>query len=100
MDGPGSSAMSFRAAPVLLMFALLTGCINHRGPAGKPVVRLAVIRGSFLFVPVHLAKTLGFYEQEGVAVSLDEVVSSSREMESLIGGTSDVAAGGFMSVVT
>jgi len=79
--------------------ALLAGCGGHRGPAEKPTVRLAVTRGSFLFIPVYLAQSLGYYDQEGIAVSLQEMSGAPKSMQSLLGGSSDVGSGGFMSVV-
>jgi NitT/TauT family transport system substrate-binding protein len=88
-----------RAGSVLLIVALLPACTGHRGAAEKPSVHVAVTRGSLLFMPVYLAERLGYYEQEGIAVSLQEMSGAPKSMQSLLGGSSDVASGGFMSVV-
>ena len=49
---------------------------------------------------VYIAKALGYYEQEGVSVSIDEVASAAKTMQSVVGGSSDIATGGFISVLT
>src|SRR4051812_16845164 len=85
---------------VFLICGLLAGCRSDGEFAEKPAIRLATTGGSLLYMPVYLAKALGFYEQEGVSVVIDEFASAPRSMQSLVGGSSDVAAGGFMSVVS
>ena len=49
---------------------------------------------------VYVAKALGYYDQGKIAISIDEVASAARTMQSVIGGSSDVATGGFLSVVS
>ncbi|HKD09149.1 MAG TPA: ABC transporter substrate-binding protein [Bryobacteraceae bacterium] len=88
-----------RVVSVFLTFTLLTGCGSDHQSAKKPAVRLAVTRGGLLYIPVYLARSLGYYDQEGLDVSLQEMAGTPKSMQSLLGGSSDVGSGGFMSVV-
>ena len=92
--------MRHRIASVFITVALLSGCGDHGASGSKPAIRLITTRGSLLNMAVYLAKALGYYDQEGIAVSIDEVPDASKSMQSVIGGSSDIATGGFMSVVT
>jgi hypothetical protein len=47
-----------------------------------PSIRLAVTRGSLLYLPVYLAGPLGFFQQEGVSVTLEETASAPKSMQS------------------
>jgi NitT/TauT family transport system substrate-binding protein len=87
------------AASVFLTFTLLAGCGSDHGSDKKPAVRLAVTRGALLFMPVYLAQSLRYYDQEGLDVYLQEMAGAPKSMQSLLGGSSDVGSGGFMSVV-
>jgi NitT/TauT family transport system substrate-binding protein len=88
-----------RAASVFVIFTLLASCGSDHGSAKKPAVRLAITRGSILYFSVYLAQSLGYYDQEGVAVSFQETTGAPKSMQSLLGGTADVVCGGFMAVV-
>ena len=84
---------------VFLTLALLGGCGDHSGSAQKPRVRFATTRGALLYLPVYLAQSLGYYDQEGVSVSFQEFPGAPKSMQSLLGGTTDVVCGGFTAVV-
>jgi NitT/TauT family transport system substrate-binding protein len=58
-----------------------------------PEVRLAATLGSFGHLPMHLASVLGYFQQEGVKVTVAEMNGSSKVMEALLGGSADVGAG-------
>jgi len=73
----------------IALFALLEGC---GGPASTSRVRIALFRGEEL---VPLTKALGHFEQEGVDAEVNELASSSKAMEALLGGSVDVVAGGY-----
>ena len=42
--------------------------------------------------PVPLAQTLGYYRDEGLDVTLENLATNSKTLQSLIGGSVDVAA--------
>lgn len=67
--------------------AALAGCSSGIG-----VVRIAIFRGEE-FVP--LAKSLEYFQAEGIEVELHELPSSSKAMEALFGGSAEVVAGGY-----
>jgi NitT/TauT family transport system substrate-binding protein len=90
--------MTHHTAFVFLAVALLAGCGDHRS-AEKPTIRFATTRGALLDFPVYLAQSLGYYDQEGIAVSLQEFSGAPKSMQSLLGGTTDIVCGGFTAVV-
>jgi NitT/TauT family transport system substrate-binding protein len=79
------------------VLALTTGALvggSLRGaPPSEPQVRVAVSSDAITLLPVHLAQTLGFYRQEGLAVTLSEIKSSSKTLEALQDGSAHVALG-------
>ena len=61
---------------------------------GDPIrIRLAVARSPFTYLPVYLAEPLGYYQAEGLAVEISEFAGGSQSVQSVIGGSADVAAG-------
>ena len=75
-------------------FALaLTTVALMGGPPSNPEVRVAVSSDAITLLPVHLAQTLGFYRQEGLAVSLTEIKSASKTLDALHDGSANVALG-------
>src|SRR5436190_19852192 len=82
-----------------LLLAMLCGCGTGQPKAGKTTVRLATTRGSLMFFPVHVARSLGYYDEEGVDLIIDETASAPKSMQALLGGSSDMVGGGFTSVV-
>lgn len=87
-------------AMTTVLIGLVTGCRGPHPSSRNATVRLATTGGSLQPLRVQLAKSLGYYDQEGVAIVFEEVASSSKTMQSIVGGSSDVATGGFMSVVS
>ena len=78
---------------VALTAGALAGCILSAAPAFEPQVRVAVSSDAITLLPVHLAQTLGFYRQEGLAVTLSEIKSSSKTLDALQDGSAHVALG-------
>jgi NitT/TauT family transport system substrate-binding protein len=70
---------------------LLTACGSK---PQRPQVRLGVLGAGLQTQQMHvtLAKTLGFYEQEGVDVTLENLGTNSKTLQSLVGGSVDVAS--------
>jgi NitT/TauT family transport system substrate-binding protein len=54
---------------------------------------LAVARSPFTYLPVYLAESLGYYREEGLGVTIAEFAGGSQSIQSVIGGSADVAAG-------
>jgi sulfonate transport system substrate-binding protein len=90
---------SVMVAMMVLFAAAAIGCDGSRPAPRVPTVRIAVHRDPIAFLPVRVAQTLGYYEQEGIAVETSEVAGGSKAMEALLGGSVDVAVGSMSDVV-
>ena len=78
-------------AACALLACPLFGC-GHR-PAGATPVRLAVARSPFTYLPVYLAEPLGYFKQEGLSVTVAELSGGAQAIQSIMGGSADIAAG-------
>ena len=82
-------------------FALaLTTAALMAAPPSNPEVRVAVSSDAITLLPVHLAQTLGFYQQEGLAVSLAEIKSANKTLDALHDGSANVALGTTVPIQT
>jgi NitT/TauT family transport system substrate-binding protein len=50
-------------------------------------------------MPVILAQSLGYYEEEGLAVHIENVQSNTKAAHALVGGSADVSTGTFTQVL-
>ena len=76
---------------VIVLAAGMIGCHGSRSGATVAAVRLAIHVDPIAFLPFHIAQTLGYYQQEGLAVAMSEVAGGSKAMQALLGGSVDVA---------
>ena len=90
----------------LLACALTAAAIAATSPAygqaiEKKTVTIAVAAplAQLAVLPLVLAKLLGHFEQEGVAVTLQHFNAGSRAIESMLGGSADIVAGAFEATV-
>ena len=75
------------------VFAAILACAAC-GPPKKDTVRIAVGGQSALrFLPVYLARELGYFEAEGLNVTIDGLAGSAKAMQAVIAGSADVGAG-------
>jgi NitT/TauT family transport system substrate-binding protein len=78
---------------------LLAGC-GTAPRAQRPGVRIAVGgRGALDFLPLYLASALGFFRDDGLEVILQDLASSAKAVQALLGGSTDVVAGGYDGAV-
>jgi NitT/TauT family transport system substrate-binding protein len=82
----------------LISAGVLLGCARQSGPAVR-TVRIALSRDGITWLPLHLAEALGYYRDEGVALTVSDVAGLSKGMEALLGGSADVAGSTTMLVV-
>jgi NitT/TauT family transport system substrate-binding protein len=61
--------------------------------AGTTTVHLAVARAPFTYLPVYLAEPLGYYKDEGLNVAIAELSGGAQSIQSVMGGSADIAAG-------
>src|SRR4051812_39702769 len=73
----------------------LHGCGSSRDRPRLIPVKMSIGRG-LGFLPVYLSEQLGLYKKHGLAVSLEDVASSTtKTTQALLGGSVDVAGGMF-----
>lgn len=88
-----------RHSVLVMVAAGFLGCHGAQSPAGAHIVRIAIHRDPIAFLPMRVAQTLGFYEQEGLTVELSELAGGTKAIEALLGGSVDVAAGSMSDAV-
>ena len=71
----------------------LAGSTLFGAPPSEPQVRVAVSSDAITLLPVHLAQTLGYYQQEGLTVTLTTIGSASKTLDALHDGSANVALG-------
>lgn len=88
-----------RRSLVVLPAILLGGCWSARQQY-RPAVRIAVGgRAALDFIPVYLASKLGFFRDEGLDVSLEDLPSTPKAFQALLGGSADLVTGGYDSAI-
>src|SRR5215470_3426151 len=80
-----------KSIALLLLFVCSAWACASRGTTTK--IRLAVARSPFTYLPAYLAESLGFYRDEGLTVEVAELAGGAQAIQSVIGGSADVAAG-------
>jgi len=86
---------------VLALIGLLTLSPVSAQTIEKKTVTIAVSAppSQLYFLPVVLAKQLGYFEQEGVSVELQHFNAGSKALESLVGGSADIVAGAYENTI-
>jgi len=83
---------------ILALALLLGGC---GGKSSRTPVRIAIVGAGAqtIYMPIALAQALGYYEQEGLDVSFENLPSSAKTMQALVGGSVDVAAFAYIQTI-
>jgi NitT/TauT family transport system substrate-binding protein len=85
-----------RLALIAVAVLSLASC-GSKAPAngvGGAAVRIAVGgQNQLLYLPTTLARELGFYKDEGLAVDIQDFAGGSKALEALVGGSADVVSG-------
>ena len=85
---------------VLVVALASTGCNRPITGTSKKHVRIAIGgRAALDFVPVYLASALGHFATEGLEVELQDFPGTSKAMQAMLGGSADLVAGGYESVI-
>lgn len=84
---------------LILLATCLTGCNHGTTPESAHEVRVALPRDGITWLPIRLAKTLGYFADQKLNVTISDVVGLSKGMEALLGGSVDVAAGGLTQTI-
>lgn len=85
-----------RATVILTALAMFVSAAAAQA-AGKKDVSIAVSGppAQLYFLPVVLAKQLGYFEQAGVNVQLQHFNAGAKALEAVIGGSADLVAGAY-----
>jgi len=82
------------AALVSLAFVAAAPACTRKPGTASPTIRIAIGGpNQLVYLPTTLARELGFYNDEGLEVELDDFQGGSKALQSLLGGTSDVVSG-------
>jgi NitT/TauT family transport system substrate-binding protein len=85
---------------VLVCALVLSGCGRPDTASSQNSVRIAIGgRGALDFMPVYLAHGLGHFTAEGLTVELQDFAGTSKAMQAMLGGSADIVAGGYESVI-
>ena len=80
----------------LLFPQFFSRAVDRLGSNIGPGVRIAVGgRAALDYLPVYLASALGFFRDEGIDVTLQDLASTAKSLQALLGGSTDVVAGGY-----
>ena len=69
---------------------LMTGCATR---SSMTEVRLVVQTPSTNNYPTHFAQWLGFFDQEGLHVTISQIAGASKVLEAVVGSSADVGSG-------
>lgn len=96
----GAPAVKLPKLCALLWFvAALVGCQPRHAVTDVQTIRIAIHRDRIAFLPVYLARTLGYDRQEGIAVEPSELAGGTKAIEAMLGGSADVAAGSMSDAI-
>ena len=77
-----------------LTFLLLAGCGIRRAAPGPVPIRMAVGgQAQLIYLSATLGHELGYYYDEGLAVTLQDFPGGAKSLEALLGGSTDVVCG-------
>ena len=87
--------------PTLLALAFaLAAALPAQAQDKKPVtIAVSGPPAQLYFLPVVLAKQLGYFDQAGVNVELQHFNAGSKALESVVGGSADIVAGAYENTV-
>ena len=79
---------------ITLVVATLVCACGARVESGTVNVRLAVGgQSQMVYLPTTLTQELGFYEEEGLDVELQDHAGGAKALQALVGGSADVVSG-------
>lgn len=90
----GAASKHFFVFVSLVSFVSIQSATCAPKPQTGSHVRLAIGgQNQLVYLPTTLARELGFYEEEGLDVELQDHAGGAKALQSLIGGSSDVVSG-------
>lgn len=84
----------------LVFPALLLGSCQSISRDRRTAVRIAIGgRAALDFLPIYLAWKLGFYRDEGVDVTVEDLTSTPKAFQALLGGSAELVTGGYEGAI-
>lgn len=81
---------------VAVAVVVCAGSARAAPPLEKPRVVIAVGgKATLYYLPLTLAERLGYFRDEGLEVEIDDFPGGAKALQALIGGSADVASGGY-----
>lgn len=78
----------------------LTACLAFVGCGNNPnKIRLNEVTHSIFYAPLYVAQNMGFFEDEGLEVSIESATGSDASMTALLSGSADIVLVGPETVV-
>jgi len=78
---------------IVAFVAVFVSC-RRANDSGRVNVRIAVGgQSQMVYLPTTLAQELGFYQDEGLDVDLQDFAGGSKALQALVGGSADVVSG-------
>src|SRR5689334_2980067 len=100
MRDMSSQILSRRGALSALVAALASAC-DRKSSHSAELVHIALSNAtSLIHLPVWLAQDLGYFREEGLAISFDDATGSSKAAEALMAGSVDIVSALFEQAVT
>ena len=75
----------------ILCFPVLTGCNAQTEETGLTPVRLNEVVHSVFYAPQYVAQELGFFEEEGLDVTVSVGNGADKSMTALLSDSADIA---------
>jgi NitT/TauT family transport system substrate-binding protein len=91
-----------KSAMVSLSVILMLSCTGVRkesAPDRRTHVKIALTNVPLPYIPAILAQQLGFYQQRGLNVEIEDFTTASQVLHAVLAGSADVAAGTFEQAV-
>jgi NitT/TauT family transport system substrate-binding protein len=82
--------------PLFIAFMIMGACGTK---PTMPEVRLVVQTPSTNNYPTHFAQWLGFFDQEGVHVTISQIAGASKVLEAVVASSADVGSGVYEQAV-
>lgn len=89
------------AAAVLCASALLAGCQdkNQEGQDELTPVTLSEVAHSIFYAPQYAAYELGYFEEEGIDLTIENAFGADKVMTALVSGNADIGFAGSESSI-
>lgn len=81
---------NFALILAVMLLSLTTGFMFVGCKSNDNTIRLNEVTHSIFYAPLYLAKNLGFFEDEGLKVTIESATGSDASMTALISGSADM----------